>query len=117
MIGKNQNMDSMCQTLRKEIDLEHPRQLIDQWCLGCTQRVAQFDPQAVQSQTELFKKLTTTRESDEKIKKERIRWKRSLLGTVMRKVMPKNVVRDAVNSHKRMYPVSNRWQHCAWTIS
>ena len=68
MIGKNQNMDSMCQTLRKEIDLEHPRQLIDQWCLGCTQRVAQFDPQAVQSQTELFKKLTTTREADEKIK-------------------------------------------------
>ena len=106
MIGKNQNMDSMCQTLRTEIDLEHPRQLIDQECLCCTQRVAQFNPQAVESQTELFKKFTTTRESDEKIKKEQIRWKRSLLGTVMRKVMPKNVVIRT----KRMYPLSNRWQ-------
>ena len=33
---------------------------------GCTQREAKVDLQAVQSKTELFKKLTTTRENDEK---------------------------------------------------
>ena len=31
-----------------------------------TQRQAKVDPQAVQSKTELFKKLTTTREAAEK---------------------------------------------------
>ena len=52
----------------------------------------------VQSKTELFKKLTTTREADEKDQtKENIRWKRSLLGAMIWKVMPKSAWRDTVN--------------------
>ena len=48
--------------------------------LGCTQREANVEPQAGQSKNELFKKLTTTREADEKYPtKEDIGWKRSLL--------------------------------------
>ena len=42
--------------------------MVDQVCLGCTQKEAKVDPQAVQSETELFKKITTTRETDEKKK-------------------------------------------------
>ena len=49
----------------------------------CSQREALVDPQAVQSETELFKKLTT-READEKLtRKKHIRWKRSLVGAKM----------------------------------
>ena len=46
---------------KKSIDHEDPTPWIDQVYLGCTQREAKADPQALQSKTELFKKLTTTR--------------------------------------------------------
>ena len=52
--------------MQKEINLEDPTPFLDHVHLGCTQRVAKVDPQAVQSKTELFKKLTTTKEADEK---------------------------------------------------
>ena len=51
---------------QKEIDFEDQTPLSDQVYLGCTQREAKVHPQAVQSKIELFKKLTTTREADEK---------------------------------------------------
>ena len=52
--------------LQEEIDLEDPTLLSDQLSWGCTQREAKVFPQAVQSKTELFTKLTTTRDADEK---------------------------------------------------
>ena len=36
-------------------------------CAHCIWGVVKVDPQAVQSKTELFKKLTTTKEADEKV--------------------------------------------------
>ena len=81
MDGRKQNMDSMWKTRHKEVNLEDPTPLIDPLYLGCTERDAKVDPQAVQSKTELFKKLTTTKEADEKDEtNENICWKRSLLG-------------------------------------
>ena len=61
--------------------------------LGCTEREAKVDPQAVQSETEVFKKLTTTSEADEQDQTEdHFRWKRALLGAMIWKVMPKNAL-------------------------
>ena len=75
-----QNVGPIWKIRQKEVDLEDPTPLIDQVYWGYTQRSAKVDPQAVQSKTELFKKLTTTREADEKDQtKENIRWKGSLL--------------------------------------
>ena len=67
---------------------------MDQVCVGCTRREAKVHLQAVQSKPELFKKLTTTREADEKdqTKQKNSRWKRSLLEVVMWKVMTKNAL-------------------------
>ena len=58
--------------------------MTDQVYVGCTQRDAKVDPQAFQSKSELFTKLTTTREAVEKdpTKEKGIRWKRSLLGAM-----------------------------------
>ena len=95
-------MDSMWKILQKEIDIEDPTPLIDHVYLGCTQREAKVDLHAVQSQTGLFKKLTTTRKADQKVQaKENIRWKRSLLGAMICKVMPKNAWRDTANEQRR----------------
>ena len=71
MVGKEQHNGPMWTILQKEIDLEYPTPVIDQVYLGCTQREAMVDPQAVHSETDLFKKLTTTREADEKRPNER----------------------------------------------
>ena len=65
-VGQKQNMDSLWKTRQKEVDFEDPTPLIDFLYLGCTQGDAKVDPQAVQSETELFKKLTTTKVADEK---------------------------------------------------
>ena len=71
-------------------------------CLGCTLREAKVDPQAVQSGAELFETLTTTREGDEKDQtKEDIRWKRSVLGVMKWKIMPKNAVERYCESAKK----------------
>ena len=43
--------------LQIEIDFEDPKPLIGQVYSGCTQREADVDPQAVQSNTELFTQL------------------------------------------------------------
>ena len=56
MVGMKQNVCSMWTTLQKEMDLEDPIPLSDQVYLGCTQREAKVDLQAVQFKTELFKK-------------------------------------------------------------
>ena len=61
---KEENMDLTWKSLQKEIGFENPTQLMNQVFLGCTQREATVDPQAVQSKTEWFKKLTTIREVD-----------------------------------------------------
>ena len=71
MVGKEQHNGPMWTILQKEIDLEYPTPVIDQVYLGCTQREAMVDPQAVHSETDLFKKLTTTKEADEKRPNER----------------------------------------------
>ena len=49
--------------MQKEID---PTPLMNQVFVGCTQRDAKVDLQAVQSKTELFNTSTTTREADGK---------------------------------------------------
>ena len=56
------NIRTLWKTLQEKIDHVCPTPLIDQVYLGCTQREAKVDPQAVQSNTELFKQQTTTRE-------------------------------------------------------
>ena len=66
MLGKDQTMGPMWNNQQKEIDLEDPMSLIDQVYLGCTQKEAKVDPQTVQSKTEAFEKLTTTREPEKK---------------------------------------------------
>ena len=64
-------MGPMWNNQQHEIDLEDPMPLIDQVYLGCSQREAMVDPQAVHSETDLFKQLTTKREADEKRPNER----------------------------------------------
>ena len=59
-------MDPMWKILQIKIDIEDPTPFIDQVYLSCTQREAKVDPRAVHSKNELFNKLTTTREADEK---------------------------------------------------
>ena len=71
MVGKEQHNGPMWTILQKEIDLEYPTPVVDQVYLGCTQREAMVVPQAVHSETDVFKKLTTTREADEKRPNER----------------------------------------------
>ena len=66
IVGMKQNMNSMWKTLQNEIDFEAPTPLLDQLYLGCTQREATVDSPSVQSQIDLYNKLTTTREADEK---------------------------------------------------
>ena len=61
MVGKKQKMDSMWKIQQKEIDFEDLAPLTDQVYSGCTPREAEVGFQAVQSKTELFKKLTTSR--------------------------------------------------------
>ena len=56
---KEKNMDLTWKSLQKEIGLENPTPLMKQVFLGCTQREATVDPQAVQSKTELFRKSAT----------------------------------------------------------
>ena len=69
---------------QNEIDLEDSTPLIDQVYLGCTQKDVLVHLQTVQSQTELFRKLVTTRETDEKISREKyIRRKRLLFGAML----------------------------------
>ena len=51
---------------KKDIDNEDPTPLVDQVNSGYMQREATVHLQAVRSKTHLFKKLTTTREADEK---------------------------------------------------
>ena len=90
-------MGPVKKTLQKDIDLEDPTPLTDEVDLGCTQREAEVNPQAAQPNTEWFKKLTTTMEADEKGQtKETIRWKRSLLGALIWKVMPQTALRDTL---------------------
>ena len=63
-------------------------------------------PNRVQSKTELFKKLTTTREADEKdqTKEKHSLEVRSLLLAMIWKVMPKNALRDSANwQRKKVY--------------
>ena len=57
MVWKTTEHDTHAENSAKEIDLEHLTPLIDQVYLGCTQREAKVDLQAVQSETELFKKV------------------------------------------------------------
>ena len=63
MFGKKQNVGPMRKHLQHEVDLEVDLEdltpLMDQVCLGCTQRDAQGHHQAAQSKTELFKKTNT----------------------------------------------------------
>ena len=61
---KEENMDLTWKSLQKDIGLENPTPLMNQVFLGCTQKEATVDDQAVQSKTEWFKKLTTIREVD-----------------------------------------------------
>ena len=53
MVGKSQNLrDMQTKCLEPEIDLEGPTSRVNQVYLGCTQREAQADMQAVQSKAE-----------------------------------------------------------------
>ena len=55
MVGKKQNMESICKTRQKETNFEDPTPLADEVHLGCMQRDAKVVPKAVQSKTELPK--------------------------------------------------------------
>ena len=55
MVGKKQNMDSICKTRQKETNFEDPTPLGDEVHLGCMHRDAQVVPRAVQSKSELPK--------------------------------------------------------------
>ena len=61
IVRKEAKYEFCGKNLQKDIDFAS-----DQVYVGCTQREATGDPQAVHSKTELFKTLTTTRESEEK---------------------------------------------------
>ena len=56
LVGKSKILKPMWKNLQKDIDPEDPTPLINQVYLGCTQREAKADRQAVRSKTELFKK-------------------------------------------------------------
>ena len=56
----------MWKILQEEIDLEGPTPETDRVYSGCTERGAKVDLQAVQSKTEMFSGLPTTREADDK---------------------------------------------------
>ena len=94
-------------------------------------RKAKVDPLPVQSNTELFSKLTTTTEADEKDQtKENIRWIRLLLGAVICKVMPKmrwEMLRigkkhvfsltGGITVHRRSLDTTGRWRQSVGTYS
>ena len=50
-------------------------------------------------------------------RKKNIRWKRSLLGAPIWKVMPNNALKDSAKKQKMMYLLPSRWQRLAWTIT
>ena len=82
--------------------------------MGCTKRETNTFPWAVQSKTELFKKLSKTRKADEEDQaKEHIRRERSLLGASTGKVMQKGALRDIANYKRKMCPLFSRWQRLA----
>ena len=49
MVERKQSMEKLWKFCKKEIDFEDPTPIIDQVCVGCTQREAKVDVQAVQS--------------------------------------------------------------------
>ena len=46
-----------------------------------------------------------------------VRWKRSLIGAMIWKVMPKNTLRYTANWQRKMCLLFSRWQHHAQTIT
>ena len=55
MVGKSEDVGSVWKTLQNDIDLAEPTSLLNQVFLGCTQREAEVDQEAVQSETDLFR--------------------------------------------------------------
>ena len=63
---------------QKNIDQEDPRSLIGQVFWVCTERGPKMDERALQSKTELFKRLTTSARTEQKDPaKEKIREQKS----------------------------------------
>ena len=56
---KKQSLRPVWKRLEREIELEDSTSVATRVYLGCTQRDAKVNPQAVQSKKELFKRLTT----------------------------------------------------------
>ena len=83
----------------KYIDLEDPTPLIHQVCLGCTQREAKIDPSSGPGRNRVVHNVNNNKGSLTKKRDERkiIRWKRSLLGALMWKVIPEIELRNAAN--------------------
>ena len=106
----------MWKSQQKDIDLDDPTPYVRSSVCGMHAKV---DDQAVQSKTELFKKVTTTGEADEKKKqtKESIRREGSLQGAVTWTVMQKSALRDTANHLRQMYHLSSRRPHRAETIT
>ena len=76
-------------------------------------------PNRVQSKTELFNKLTTTREADEKdqTKEKHSLEERSLLLAMIWQVMPKNALRDSANWQRNICLLPSRSPHHAEVIT
>ena len=67
---EKQNFRPMWKSLKRQMDHEEPTPMTNQVFLGCTQGEAKVNTQAVQSKTELFRRLTSNvdnghRESDD----------------------------------------------------
>ena len=65
MVGKNENIRPMWQSLKREIAVAEPTPIVNQVSLGCTQREARVDMGVVQSKSEFRKRLTTSGTTDE----------------------------------------------------
>ena len=120
MVEETQNMDSLWKILQKKIDNEDPTPFSDQVYFGLhAKRGKQLIPKRVQSKTELFKKLRTTREADEKdqTKEKHSLEERSLLLAMISKVMPKNALRDSANWQRKKCLLPSRLPHRAQVIT
>ena len=90
VVGKKQNMGPVWTILQKEVDLEDPA--IDRSSVFTlhAKRSKGLIPKRSNPKPSCSKKLRTTSETDEQDEtKENIRWKTSLLGAMIWKVMPK----------------------------
>ena len=65
MVGKKHTLGPVWESLRQDIDLEDPTPLLIRVYLGCTQREAEVDHAAVQAETNLSRRLTTDKVTNE----------------------------------------------------